>query len=212
MKRLLLVGLSAVALVACGNSDNGNATAAAESTAAPGGQSVTQTVPPSVAGSPPVVGGSAVTVPEQVPTVDAAIPSAAAPEPAQCLSMQSPTVSDAVASLPSYFDGVGWVAYAMGDPCASFTWVSATAPNATASTPDHHLFFADGVYLGTATAEPYSFSSVSGQTANTITIGYRWLVGDEAFADPQGGPAVVRYQWDGSTVTMLDTLPAEVTG
>ena len=41
---------------------------------------------------------------------------------------------------------------------------------------------------------------------------YRWLVADEAFAAPEGGPVAIRYQWDGSSVIMLDTLPPEVTG
>ncbi|MDJ0392592.1 LppP/LprE family lipoprotein [Rhodococcus sp. G-MC3] len=212
MKKLLLVAISVMALVACGNSEDGDATAVAESSAAPGRQSVTQTPELSIPALPPVVSGAPVPAPGLLPTADAGSPQAAPAQPAQCISMGSPVVTNALATIPAYFDGTPWVAYDMGDPCALFTWVSATAPMATSSTPDHHLFFADGVYLGTATLEPYSFSSVSGQTADTITIGYRWLVGDEAFADPQGGPASIRYEWDGSTVTMRDTLPTEVTG
>lgn len=222
MKRLLLVGLSAIAVVACGNSNDGTATAASESSAAPGAQAVTPTIAPSVGVVPNIVVPNIV-VPEpgdQIPALpsDVRIPSVdAAPEvvpapPAQCIAMRSPVVSDAVASLPEYFDGVRWVAYEMGDPCASFTWVSATSEGATASTPDHHLFFADGVYLGTATAEPYSFTSVTGQSSDTITVNYRWLVGEEAFAAPEGGPVSIRYQWDGNQVNMLDTLPPEVAG
>ncbi len=211
MKRLLLVGISVMALVACGNSENGNATAVSESSAAPGQQSVTQTLAPSPGSIPPVVieEQPPVASPEQVPTVDAGAQAAPA-QPAACLEIDSLAVTDAVASLPQYFDGVPWMAYEMGEKCASFTWVAATSESATASTPDHYLFFADGDYLGTATSAPYSFTFVAGQTPDIITIGYRWLIGDEPFAAPSGGPALIRYQWDGAQVTMLDSLPPEV--
>lgn len=213
MKRLLLVGLSVIALAACGDSDGGTATAVSESSAAPGQQNVTQTIAPSV-GALPDVSDQIPALPPQVriPTVPAAEPEALPGPPVVCPGIASPVVTDAVASLPPYFDDVPWVAYEMGDPCASFTWVSATSERATASTPDHHLFFYDGVYLGTATAEPYSFSSVVDQTFDTVTVNYRWLVGDEAFAAPEGGPVAIRYRWNGSQVTMLDALPPEITG
>ncbi|KZF10961.1 hypothetical protein A2J03_20355 [Rhodococcus sp. EPR-157] len=213
MKRLLLVGLSVIALVACGDSDGGTATAVSESSAAPGQQNVTQTIAPSV-GALPDVSNQIPALPPQVriPTVPAAEPEALPGPPVVCPGIASPVVTDAVASFSPYFDDVPWVAYEMGDPCASFTWVSATSERATASSPDHHLFFDDGVYLGTATAEPYSFSSVVDQSFDTVTVNYRWLVGDEAFAAPEGGPVAIRYRWNGSQVTMLDALPPEITG
>lgn len=216
MKRLLLVGLSVVALAACGNTDDGSATAARESSAAPGQQAVTPTVAPSVGAVPNVVIPNSVSQIPALPT-EVRIPSVEATpqvvQPVACIEPGSSVVVDALASIPQYFPDEAWTAGRMGDPCASFTWVEAAAsPYATASTPEHILFFAGGVYLGTATAAPYSFTSVVGQTGDTVTVNYRWLVADEAFANPEGGPAAIRYQWDGSQVNMLDTLPTEVTG
>ncbi len=211
MKRLMIVGISVLALVACGNSESGNATAVSESSAAPGQQSATQTFVPSPGSIPPVAveGQPPAEAPTQAPTVDAGGDAGRA-QPAGCLETDSPAVTDAVASLPQYFEGIPWVVYDSGDKCASFTWVAATSEGATASTPNHYLFFADGKYLGTATSAPYSFNYVSSQTPDTITIGYRWLIGNDPFGDPTGGPALIRYQWDGSQVTMLDSLPPEV--
>ncbi len=207
MKRLMIVGISVLALVACGNSENGSGAAVPESSAAPGQQSVTASPGSTL---PPVAEVQSPAAPSgQVPTVDAGGDAGPA-QPAVCLETDSPAVTDAVASLPQYFDGVPWVVYDSGDQCASFTWVAATSEGATASTPDQYLFFANGRYLGTPTSAPYSFTFVSGQTPDTITIGYRWLIGDDAFASPSGGPALIRYQWDGSQVTMLDSLPPEV--
>lgn len=220
MKRLLLVAISIMTLVACGNSDDGNATAAPESSAAPkssaapGQQNVPQTFVPSPGSLPPIVAdrppGERT---EVVPRAEAA-PATRTPGPEYpvCLDLASTTVTDALASLPQYFDGVPWVATEIGDPCASFTWVRADTSGGTASSPVQVLFFADGDYLGTGTSEPYGFTFVDSQSADTITVGYRWPVGDDANANPTGGPALIRYQWDGSSVTMLDALPVEVTG
>nr|WP_296774438.1 LppP/LprE family lipoprotein [Rhodococcus sp. (in: high G+C Gram-positive bacteria)] len=214
MKRLLLVGLSAMALVACGNSDNGNATAVAESSAAPGQQSVSSTAAPSIGTVPPVVEAPAAPSPATIPTVDAPVethkPYSAYPI---CLDLSSTRVTDAVASLPAYFEGSPWIATEIGDACAPFTWVRADT-GGTASSPVHLLFFAgqNYDYLGTATLEPYAFTSVVGQTADTVTVDYRWPVGNDANADPTGGSAVIEYRWNGSQVDMLGTLPPEVTG
>ncbi|MGA9872547.1 MAG: LppP/LprE family lipoprotein [Rhodococcus sp. (in: high G+C Gram-positive bacteria)] len=221
--RIVAFGVAAVmtpVLAGCTDAEDGTITAVTTSSPAPGRQNLPERAAPNAAFPPPATGiqPPAIDIPP-LPT-EVEVPAEPPPEyaspgaahPAVCLALRSPTVTDAVASLPQYFDGAAWVAYEMGEKCASFTWVSATSVGATASTPDHHLFFADGVYLGTATAEPYSFSSVTGQTLDTVTVGYRWLVGDDPNANPSGGPALVRYQWNGSSVTMMDDLPPEVTG
>ena len=118
----------------------------------------------------------------------------------------------AVDSLPLVFADSPWVATDMGDPCASFTWVEALPSGATVSSPTHLLFFHDAEYLGTATLEPYGFTSVAAQSSDTITVNYRWPLAGDANANPTGGPATIDYQWDGTQVTMIGTLPPEVTG
>jgi hypothetical protein len=60
--------------------------------------------------------------------------------------------------------------------------------------------------------EPYGFTSVAAQSSDTITVNYRWPLAGDANANPTGGPATIDYQWDGTQVTMIGTLPPEVTG
>ncbi|MGV8872097.1 MAG: LppP/LprE family lipoprotein [Rhodococcus sp. (in: high G+C Gram-positive bacteria)] len=232
MKRLLLVTISALALVACGNSDEPVA-APTPGTTSP---AQSQAAQPQV--TEPVAEGEA---PEgEVPQSEAPegeVPEGEVPEPngpvdwnteelpenssppdggvngsPNCLSLSSTSTTDAVASLPLVFADSPWVATRMGDPCSSFTWVEAVPDGATVSSPTHLLFFHNADYLGTATLEPYGFTSVAAQSADTITVNYRWPLAGDPNALPTGGPATIDYHWDGAQVTMIGTLPPEVTG
>ncbi|MFE3541622.1 LppP/LprE family lipoprotein [Nocardia sp. NPDC059177] len=129
--------------------------------------------------------------------------------PGRCIDPSSTGVQNAVAGL-----GGGWVAdQASADQpgdCGQLLWVRAVGGNSAAA-PIHVLFFHDGTYLGTATAEPYAFTHVAGANGNAVTVEYKWLVADEPFATPQGGPAAITYTWTGSGVVMSGPLPSEVT-
>ncbi|MFI5499295.1 LppP/LprE family lipoprotein [Nocardia asteroides] len=129
--------------------------------------------------------------------------------PGRCIDPASTGVRNAVATL-----GDGWVAQrASADQpgqCAQLLWVRAVGGN-SAGAPIHVLFFHDGKYLGTATSEPYAFTTVAGYTDTVVTVEYKWLAGDEPFATPQGGPAAIHYTWNGSNVVMSGPLPKEVT-
>ncbi|MEV6360024.1 LppP/LprE family lipoprotein [Nocardia asteroides] len=129
--------------------------------------------------------------------------------PGRCIDPASAGVRNAVATL-----GDGWVAQrASADQpgqCAQLLWVRAVGGN-SAGAPIHVLFFHDGKYLGTATSEPYAFTTVAGYTDTVVTVEYKWLAGDEPFATPQGGPAAIHYTWNGSNVVMSGPLPKEVT-
>ncbi|MDV6301928.1 MULTISPECIES: LppP/LprE family lipoprotein [Rhodococcus] len=224
MKRLLLVIISAFALVACGNSNEpGAAPATTAPTTAPPASTQPQAAQPQPEASRPTVDTGAVEPDgpidwntEELPENNS-LPDAEQHAPGSeypiCLGLDSTRVVDAVASLPDYFPGEPWIATQIGDQCADFTWVRTDA-GGTASSPTHILFFAghNYDYLGTATLEPTSFTSVIGQTADTVTVDYRWPVGDDAFANPTGGPVTIDYRWDGTQVTMIGTLPPEVTG
>ncbi|MGW5315003.1 LppP/LprE family lipoprotein [Nocardia thailandica] len=129
--------------------------------------------------------------------------------PGRCIDPASAGVRRALAGL-----GGGWVASgastdAPGE-CGQLLWVRAVGGNSAAA-PIHLLFFHAGAYLGTATWEPYAFTSVSGSNGNSVTAQYKWLAGDEPFAAPQGGPATITYTWTGSSVAMSGPLPKEVT-
>jgi hypothetical protein len=129
-----------------------------------------------------------------------------------CLDQDSAGARAALASLP----GEGsWAVEHASDAaigsCPELLWLSAAGGNSAAA-PIHILFFHDGKYLGTATSEPYAFASVASWTDDTVAVEYKWLVGDEAFCCPQGGPVTITYTWNGSNVVMNETLPKEVTG
>ncbi|GGG00536.1 hypothetical protein GCM10007304_13080 [Rhodococcoides trifolii] len=108
------------------------------------------------------------------------------------------------------FMASAWRLDEQGDPCATLSWATASIVDATGSSPETVLFFHDGRYLGTTTSRPYAFTSVAEQTDDTVTVQYKWLNPDDANANPTGGPALVRYRWNGSSVEMLDELPDEV--
>lgn len=120
-------------------------------------------------------------------------------------------VASAIDSLPTFSDSA-WSLYSQGDPCATLAWAMAVPDGATGSSPTTVLFFHDGAYLGTATARPYAFTDIDpyAQLDDTVTVSYRWLRDGEATAEVSGGPALVRYRWNGSSVDMLDSLPPEV--
>ncbi|MGF0314150.1 LppP/LprE family lipoprotein [Rhodococcus sp. IEGM1428] len=215
MKRLVLVTITALSLVACGNSDE---PVAATATGAPTSNAQSQPVQPQdlpeatqpvVAGEDTQPNGPVDSNTEELPENNS-IPDATAP--VTCLDVSSSSVTEAVNSLPLVFADSPWVATRMGDPCASFTWVEALPSGATVSSPTHLLFFHNTEYLGTATLEPYGFTSVAAQSADTITVNYRWPLAGDANANPTGGPVTVDYRWDGTQVTMIGTLPPEVTG
>ncbi|MEU8901096.1 LppP/LprE family lipoprotein [Nocardia sp. NPDC048505] len=129
--------------------------------------------------------------------------------PGRCIDPASTGVQNALGRL-----GDRWVAsQASTDQpgkCGELLWVRAVGGNSAAA-PVHVLFFGDGEWLGTATSDPYAFTSVVGASGNAVTVQYKWLVGDEPFAAPQGGPATITYTWNGSKLTMSQPLPPEVT-
>ncbi|WP_336081123.1 LppP/LprE family lipoprotein [Nocardia sp. SSK8] len=189
-------------------------------TTAPGGGDVPGGGAPGVTPAPDGGAPAVTPAPDGGPAVTPAPGGTAAPVvtpapaddisgPGRCIDPSSTGVRNAVAGL-----GDGWVTTqaatdAPGD-CGQLLWARAVGGN-SAGAPIHILFFHDGKYLGTATSEPYAFTSVSGSNGNSVSVDYKWLVADEPFAAPQGGPATITYTWTGSGVAMSDPLPSEVT-
>ena len=208
MKRLLLLAISATALVACGGVEQGTASTG-PSSAVP---VTTQASPAPVTPDPATVTEG--TQPQRTPPEEVSdlVPMGSSEAEPPCLDLTWGPVKQAVDSLPLVFADSPWVATDMGDPCASFTWVEALPYGATVSSPTHLLFFHNAEYLGTATLEPYGFTSVAAQSADTVTVNYRWPLAGDANANPTGGPVTIDYRWDGTRVTMIGTLPPEITG
>ncbi|WP_278263556.1 LppP/LprE family lipoprotein [Nocardia sp. AG03] len=212
-----LVAIAAGLVAGCTDSDGvvtlPSTSRATTSAPAPSGDAAATTAPgvtPAPDGDPavtPAPGGGA---PAVTPAPGGSeVPADDIGGPGRCIDPASTGVRDAVAGL-----GGGWVATQAatdvpGD-CGQLLWVRAVGGN-SAGAPIHILFFHDGTYLGTATSEPYAFTSVSGSNGNAVSVDYKWLVADEPFAAPQGGPATITYTWTGSGVVMSDPLPPEVT-
>ncbi|NMN96543.1 LppP/LprE family lipoprotein [Antrihabitans stalactiti] len=129
-----------------------------------------------------------------------------------CLDQDSSGARAALATLPG--DGT-WKVEHVSDAtignCPELLWLSAAGGNSAAA-PIHVLFFHDGKYMGTATSEPYAFARVASSNDDTVAVEYKWLVGNEAFCCPEGGPVTITYTWNGSRVVMNEQLPKEVTG
>ncbi|WP_330230076.1 LppP/LprE family lipoprotein [Nocardia sp. NBC_00508] len=209
--------VAAAALVAGCNSIDDTATPAPTSQ---GATRPTESQVPGASRAPDVPGtvtqAPTVTQPPAQPDPPAPVTTVTAPSSAEgigsagrCIDPTSAGVQSALAGL-----GDGWVAeHASADrpgSCGQLLWVSA-AGGMSAGAPIHVLFFHDGKYLGTATSEPYAFTYVAGSNGNSVTVEYKWLVADEPFAAPQGGPVAITYTWTGSRVTMSEPLPTEVT-
>lgn len=126
------------------------------------------------------------------------------------VDIDAPMVTDALASLSD--QQTTWIAGEASHACGSLGWVAADLANASGSAPNHILFFDQDRYLGPATEQPYPYSYVVSETADTVTVQYRWLNPGDALAVPTGGPVDVRYQLVDGTLEMLDELPPEVTG
>ncbi|MBU8817551.1 LppP/LprE family lipoprotein [Mycolicibacterium goodii] len=116
-------------------------------------------------------------------------------------------VDVAVAGLERLREDLEWrVSEAGGPTVAGVSWAHAIVPEGTVSTPDHVLLFCDGRLVGTATAEPRPYTRVVAASGDTVTVEYRWIVGDEPLAAPAGS-AKVRYQVTADGVTPLDPVP-----
>jgi hypothetical protein len=140
-------------------------------------------------------------------------PTAAEPLPEACgVNLHAPQIGVAVQSLPPAFrwGGNAWDAVPYGgnfDPCATLSAALVTLERATGSSPSHALFFHHGAYLGTATWEPYPFTSlnVARTTGDTVVLDYK--DGRDVCTACPGPVHSVRYLWMDGHVEMLDPPP-----
>ena len=116
---------------------------------------------------------------------------------ASCPKLPARTVDAAVRRQPAPFPGrdIGWRVYQQGSSMdCSLNWVQVYPEGATGSSPTQILFFDHHRYVNTATPKPTAFTRVIGSSwPGEVTVGFRWLVGDDPTAHPSGR-ASVRYQ------------------
>jgi hypothetical protein len=94
------------------------------------------------------------------------------------------------------------------DGCPTLEWARATGTGIRNGTVQSHvLFFTNsGDYLGTATSDAYSYTSVVGATDSTVTVRYRWLNPDDAFCCPSN-TSFVEFDLTGNTITPYGEFP-----
>jgi LppP/LprE lipoprotein len=128
------------------------------------------------------------------------------------VDLGAPAIATAVRSLrPAFTDrDVAWdpVPYAGNfDPCATLSTALVTVEGATGSSPDHALFFHYGDYLGTATWQPYPFTTLNTEFTTDDAIVLQYKDGRNVCTACHGPVSTVRYQWQHDHVQMLNPPP-----
>ncbi|MEV6769317.1 LppP/LprE family lipoprotein [Nocardia sp. NPDC051030] len=133
------------------------------------------------------------------------------------MDLNSGVVTAALATLGANVGGEGFYAdsgteAAVGS-CPSLLWVLAGTPHGTASSPWHVMLFNHAGYLGTATKNSTSYTTVVGSSDRSVRVQYRWLAGQDASCCPSGGPVVVTLSLgsDNRTVTPDRDFPTQAT-
>ncbi|PXX69368.1 LppP/LprE lipoprotein [Nocardia tenerifensis] len=128
-----------------------------------------------------------------------------------CFDSNSQLARNAVGRLAPNAGGYPWVILeASNDPIEAgcdgvLSWMLVDWDG---SHPGYHvLFFTNGQYLGTATSKYYGYTTVLGKTRNTVSVQYRWVTPQDALCCPSGGPTVVTYTLNGTTVTAQGQFP-----
>lgn len=109
------------------------------------------------------------------------------------------TVRQAIAAVPIAVPGSFWVEVARGHTkkCRLY-WVQIIPTIAGESTPQQLLFFHHDIALGTPTPNPKPYITVLPPSDDTITVQYRWRVGQDEPCCPTGvGTAQFQVGSDG---------------
>lgn len=200
-----LVTATALMVAGCGSTE-GTPEAAASSTASSSTASATSTANESgPTSSPPPQSGAPAS--ESVPATTPAVPASG-----PCVDVDTPVVTDAIGTLGTDVNGGSWIPRSASEEqignCPDLLWVSVDGDGVGDATYQSHvLFFHDGTYLGTATSKPYSYTHVIDSNRNSVSVQYRWLLDDDAFCCPQGGPNIVNFTWNGSAVVADGQFP-----
>lgn len=128
------------------------------------------------------------------------------PAPPPCSPESVPVTADAAKIAPP-FPGRGWTVWQTGNLCGTLGYAELATEGGTGSSPTQLLLYNNGQFLGTGIT-CNALGQVSGSTADSVTVGYRWPIGDDGNSNMRGR-ATVTYQWNGSSVDMIGTLPQE---
>ncbi|MFW0787690.1 LppP/LprE family lipoprotein [Gordonia sp. CPCC 206044] len=209
MRRLAhkVMAIAAVlALAGCGNSFTDSIVAPRDAVAS----SADTTVAASASGSP---------------TVASAAPSSPAPTSAQPPATSAPTrscstdgqsaIGAAASQIPPPLAAnprVPWVydGATNFNTCNDLSYATLGTEGATASSPMQLLLFHQGSFVGTAVKCNLAYQTVTGATADSVDVNYRYLNPGDISANPTG-TVDVSFTWTGSGVQMNGDLPAALT-
>lgn len=131
------------------------------------------------------------------------------PTPAECSPSAVPVTADAAGIAPPFPDR-SWSVWQTGNLCGSLGYAELATAGGTGSSPTQLLLYNEGEFLGTG-IRCNALGQVIGSTADSVTVQYRWPVGNESNAN-MSGRADVTFQWNGSSVDMIGNLPQDATG
>lgn len=132
-----------------------------------------------------------------------------------CFDPSSALGQRAIASLGTDSNGGEWrvakaSSHRLSDGCGlDWVMVDGTGFN-DATYTSRVLLFGDGKYLGIVEPHEFSYTSIAGETVNSVSVSYRWLRKDDPFCCPQGGPTTVTVKLAGGRVTRTGQFPPEV--
>ncbi|MBT1192797.1 LppP/LprE family lipoprotein [Rhodococcoides kroppenstedtii] len=205
--RVVVLAACAAVAAACGGQTGGTALPA------PADPTTSVAAAPS---STPAAAPSASDVPTPGPTFTetVTVPAPAPAGPVPCVDPSSSNVRAAVADLGTDSQGGRFVIddHTTGissDGCPSLEWARATGTGIQNGTVQSHvLFFTNtGSYLGTATSDAYSYTSVVGASDDTVTVRYRWLSPDDAICCPSNESYVTFTLVGGNTIVPDGQFP-----
>ncbi|MGG7104694.1 LppP/LprE family lipoprotein [Rhodococcus sp. 24CO] len=202
----VIAATALVTVAACGSTESTPGAVSSTPSAAP---TTTNDVAATVTSSLPSQSDTSTTTstPATTTTTTTAVPASG-----PCLDVGSALVADAIGTLGTDVNGGSWIPRSASEEqignCPDLLWVSVDGDGiGDATYQSHVLFFRDGSYLGTATGKPYSYTHVIDSNEDSVSVQYRWLLDDDAFCCPQGGPSVVNFTWNGSAVVADGQFP-----
>ncbi|WP_194813772.1 LppP/LprE family lipoprotein [Nocardia sp. XZ_19_385] len=204
IKPAVIAVAAGIALAATGCGDNSPAPSA------PG----TPSRPSSVPVTPPQPGtANNPTAPEAPPTEQPPTPATAQPGSGHgyCFDLNSELAHSAFTQVIASEPATEWTIPGasedlIADGCSGvLSWMTVEGTGIHPAT--HVLFFTGGKYLGTASKEPYGYTHVLGKTRNTVQVQYRWPLAEDALCCPTGGPSVVTFTLNGTSVTAQGQFP-----
>ena len=212
-RRTLYVSITAAAvacsLAACSSAqpDAAGASEADRPTTAASTTAIVETAPRIVSGEP-----------TPIPTAVTTTTTPAAPYGSGhglCFDLNSRLAKDSMESLGVDSNGGQWrIAGASNHPLAGgcgLDWLKVDGSGfGDATYTSRVLLFQGGAFVGTVEPHEYSYTSIAGDTLDSVTVKYRWLRSDDPFCCPQGGPTTVTASVSNGSIVRDGQFPPQV--